>query len=238
MLAQVFDPESAPRSTEVLVDPASPADKHIRDAQLLKALKAREKDAVILIEQYEVSRVKDSPGKDEAYREALAILDQLIDEHPSYASARNNRAQLRRWQFGDRNLLCQHLAGGSPATSAAARATVEDLRAAITLASPDRSTDAVSPAQGRLLGQAHTQLAALYHAAAKDLDGAEGCKIACAYLEGWRKEAFEDEASRLFHLGGLYGNEVAKALAVHTNPHAKLCGSIVKEAMRKEFSQA
>lgn len=39
-------------------------------------------------------------------------------------------------------------------------------------------------------------------------------------------------------MGGRYGNEVAKALAVASNPTAKLCGAIVKEAMRKEFGFA
>jgi hypothetical protein len=42
-------------------------------------------------------------------------------------------------------------------------------------------------------------------------------------------------ASRDFMLGGRYGNQIAKALAVATNPTAKLCGSIVQEAMSKEF---
>jgi hypothetical protein len=34
-------------------------------------------------------------------------------------------------------------------------------------------------------------------------------------------------------MGGRYGNEVAKALAVSMNPTAKLCGEIVKDAMRR-----
>ena len=49
-------------------------------------------------------------------------------------------------------------------------------------------------------------------------------------------EELEEKSSRDFFLGGRYGNEVSKAMAVHTNPYAKMCGSIVKEAMRKEFS--
>lgn len=36
-------------------------------------------------------------------------------------------------------------------------------------------------------------------------------------------------------MGGRYGNEVAKALAVAANPTAKLCGEIVREAMVREF---
>jgi hypothetical protein len=37
-------------------------------------------------------------------------------------------------------------------------------------------------------------------------------------------------------MGGRYGNEIAKALAVSTNPTAKLCGEMVREAMRKEYA--
>jgi hypothetical protein len=37
-------------------------------------------------------------------------------------------------------------------------------------------------------------------------------------------------------MGGRYGNEIAKALAVSANPTAKLCGEMVREAMRKEYA--
>ena len=47
----------------------------------------------------------------------------------------------------------------------------------------------------------------------------------------------EEMASRDFVMGGRYGNEIARGLAVATNPTAKLCGSIVREAMRKEFGE-
>ena len=36
-------------------------------------------------------------------------------------------------------------------------------------------------------------------------------------------------------MAGRYGDEMGKGLAVSTNPTAKLCGEMVKEAMRKEF---
>ena len=57
-------------------------------------------------------------------------------------------------------------------------------------------------------------------------------------LGGWQVIDFEEAASRDFFMGGRYGNEIGKALAVHTNPTAKLCGQIVQEAMRKEFMPA
>jgi hypothetical protein len=52
---------------------------------------------------------------------------------------------------------------------------------------------------------------------------------------GWSKLDFEEHASRDFAMGGRYGNEIAKGLAVSTNPTAKLCGQMVREAMKKEY---
>ena len=243
ILSQVFDPESGPAKAEVIVDSSLRHDRHITDATLLASLKAREKVAIRKIEAYEARNDKTPKAKDETYRSALRILDGLIDEFPQYASARNNRAQLRRWRFGDRSLICQRQGRKDIERSEAALSTVLDLKQAVLLASPERPQDAVSPAQGRLLAQTHTQLGALYLGASKDLEEsvnapeAEAFEVVDEVFSGWTQERFEEEASRCFYLGGLYGNEVAKALAVHTNPHAKLCGNIVKEAMRKEFAE-
>ncbi|KAK4499017.1 hypothetical protein PRZ48_009529 [Zasmidium cellare] len=236
VLAQVFDPESAPTRVEVLVNPDLPTDPRILDKELLLTLKSREKEAISIIEQFEKNPQQTS--KDVAFRSALSIIDDIIDSNPQYASARNNRAQLRRWRFGDRNTLCQKTSDVDRERTAVGQSAVDDLTASIKLASPPRPQDGVSPAQGRLLAQAYTQLGALYYAAFKDLDTDAIMDVAELDGSSWTKDRFEEEASKLFYLGGLYGNEVAKALAVHTNPHAKLCGSIVKEAMRKELAGA
>lgn len=236
VLAQVFDPESAPTRVEVLVNPDLPADPCILDNELLLTLKGREKDAISIIEQFEKNAGTEQRSKDAAYKAALAIIDSIIEAHPTYASARNNRAQLRRWRFGDRNTLCQKKSALDCEKSAAGVAAVKDLESSIELVSPSRPQDGVSPSQGRLLAQSYTQLGALYYAAFKDLDTDAIMEVAELDGSSWSKDRLEEEASRLFYLGGLYGNEVAKALAVHTNPHAKLCGSIVKEAMRKELA--
>jgi hypothetical protein len=238
VLAQVFDPESGPAKVEVLIDSSLPGDQHVKDEALLAKLKAAEREAIELIESYEKSKNQTEQAKDQAYRSALVRLDNLVRENPSYASARNNRAQLRRWRFGDRNMICQRRKEPNTDRTVAAGATVDDLKQCISLASPGRPQDPVSPSQGRLLAQAYTQLGALFYAASKDLDDPDEVEIVDAESKSWTKDRFEEEASRLFYTGGLYGNEVAKALAVHTNPHAKLCGSIVKEAMRKELAMS
>jgi hypothetical protein len=239
VLAQVFDPESGPDRPEVIIDPYLPADRHVVDADVLEQLKMREKDAIRLIEQFEKSESRTDHDRQGAYRKALSLLDEIVNQQPCYASVLNNRSQLRRWYFGDRNLLIQARTESESEREVAARGTLRDLKQCTNLASPLKPADAVSAAQGRLLAQAYTQLGALYYAAAKDLNntppGNGTVEPIDATIEAWTKEDFEEEASRLFYLGGLYGNEVAKALAVHTNPQAKLCGNIVKEAMRKEM---
>lgn len=44
-------------------------------------------------------------------------------------------------------------------------------------------------------------------------------------------------AARDFDAGGRYGNPVAREMSVRTNPYAKLCGNIVREAMRREVEE-
>ena len=66
----------------------------------------------------------------------------------------------------------------------------------------------------------------------KDVKGVAASKKSAIEID------FEEAASRDFALGGRYGNEIAKGLAVSTNPTAKLCGQMVREAMKKEYGPA
>lgn len=52
----------------------------------------------------------------------------------------------------------------------------------------------------------------------------------------WSHLDFQEHASRDYMMAGRYGNKIGKAVAVTMNPTAKLCGEIVKEAMRKEYA--
>lgn len=240
ILNTVFDPESGPEAPRVLVDPSLPPDAHITDLDLLSALRRREVVAVKLVEK--ISPMEPEEKKDLVYQEALAMLDAIISDHEDYASAWNNRAQLRRWRYGDRNVLTTKTEEISTAAWEARRtiiAALHDLDTAISLASPSSSSIAVSPAQGKLLAQAWTQRAAIFWGVAKDL-GSHGTQVIpnlaqeeCMWTK-WSKSRFEEEGSRCFYMAGLYGSEVGKAMAVLSNPTAKLCGGIVKEAMRRE----
>ncbi|MCJ1297441.1 hypothetical protein MMC08_000227 [Hypocenomyce scalaris] len=243
VLTQLFDPETAP-TNGVVVDPSLPSDPVIRDADLLSLLRTQEKD---IIRRIEATCKKTIAPADriQALCEAHASLSFLIDTYPDYASLRNNRAQLLRLQYGDSILVSSDGSSGSstePKASSAGTTALEDLDAAITLLTPAGPQSAISPAQGRTLAQAYTQRAALLHATAKILaaekehSGAESqqnCLVLA--LAHWNRQDFEEAASRDFYMGGRYGNQIGKALAVRTSPTAKLCGQMVQQAMKREF---
>jgi hypothetical protein len=249
ILAAVFDPESSTTTPNIEIDPLLPSDPQIRDLSLLNTLRAQELSAIRTVEQYtpsEPSSPRSSSsseeeqhqdeGKDIAYQNAFYILNDITSSHPTYASAYNNLAQLHRWRYGDKNTLIQ----SHPQNPTLARAisnAVRSLDRTISLASPKHGS-AVSPAQNRLLSQAWTQRAAIFWAASKDLAISNASIVDLGYTEtpwlDWDTTNFEEEASRCFYMAGLYGSEVGRAMAVIANPHARLCGNIVKEALKRE----
>ena len=244
ILSKIFDPESAP-SGGVVVDASLPSDPNITDKQALDRVKSKEKAIIQAVEDV----LRDptlSDDKNVTLTTAYKEMSDLIDEYPQYASLRNNRAQLVRLRYGD-NVLVSNASGtkeDDPFRFAIA-SLQEDLDSAISLLSPQTPQSAVSPAQCQTLAQAYTQRGALYHAAAKSLAnmpgyrGTDGPTLRSVEpLETWTSEDFDEAASRDFFMGGRYGNEIGKALAVHTNPTAKLCGQMVQEAMKREFEIA
>jgi tetratricopeptide (TPR) repeat protein len=95
-------------------------------------------------------------------------------------------------------------------------ATVKvDLEQAVSLARPRTKLEPVSTLQAKVLSNAYTQLGAVL-----------------------LREGKEEEAGAVFQEGARYGGEVAKTMAVKLNPVARLCGAIVKQAMRKEMMVA
>lgn len=122
--------------------------------------------------------------------------------------------------------------------SSVARVILDDLTTSISLLTPTNPFSPISPTAAKTLSQSYTQRGAIYHLTAKSLavDGAELRVEEGRREKSWTVVDFEENASVDFMLGGRYGNEIAKALAVSTNPTAKLCGDMVKEAMRKEYA--
>lgn len=252
VLEKIQDPESGP-SAPLLVNPELPRDPHISDTTLYQTVTQKEREIITSIQSVELqlaglkSAFSESPLSQ--YLGCVKSLDSLVDEYPDYASARNNRAQALRRIYGDGVLVQNSSKGPEDAQVLDTEATettlltisstiLNDLTTAIILLTPSNPYSPLSPQAAKTLSQAYTQRGAIYHLTAKRLSSIE----AILRIDGSRKEAswkavdFEENASMDFMLGGRYGNEIAKALAVSTNPTAKLCGEMVKEAMRKEYA--
>ncbi|KAK4240237.1 hypothetical protein C8A03DRAFT_31623 [Achaetomium macrosporum] len=248
VLEKIKDPESDP-SLLIQVDPSLPKDPHILDAHEYQSISQQEREIILSIQRLEVQQAKQqSEGTTdtdiaEEYRKCVSRLGQLIQDHPQYASARNNRAQALRRLYGDSILVAD-----APRNPQAllqrvddserldvAKTVLSDLDHAILLLAPKVAYSRLSPQVARTLSNAHTQRAAIYLMTSKLL-GPNTVSVDAERPEAsWSKLDFEEQASRDFAMGGRYGNEIAKALAVSTNPTAKLCGQMVREAMKKEY---
>lgn len=245
VLEKIKDPESDP-SRGVSIDASLPSDPNVSDRSLYMQLSQQEQEIVFLMQALElqIAGLRPSSGTDTTaqYQECIKSLDGLIRQHPNYASARNNRAQALRRLYGDSMLM----ADTNPLPQALIKNPEEDERkrvAEIVLSDLDHSIALLTPAPkaslspqaAKTLSMAHTQRAAIYHMTSKLFDSGSISVRDARREASWSKLEFEEAASRDFAMGGRYGNDIAKGLAVSTNPTAKLCGQIVREAMKKEY---
>ncbi|KAI9158551.1 hypothetical protein HJFPF1_06549 [Paramyrothecium foliicola] len=247
VLEKIKDPEADPM-TGVVIDTSLSRDPHITDTSLYDRIIEKERSIIKSIQtlELELSQSQSLDSNEiaaEGYQTCIAELDNLITEHPKYASARNNRAQALRRLYGDAMLLNETSGMPMPLIAqpepeerrrAAAKA-LEDMELSIRLLSPTSPRGPVSPQVARTLSMAHTQRAAVYLKTSKllphrSLDIEQGRPES-----GWTRVEFEEAASHDLALGGRYGNPIAKGLAVSVNPTAKLCGEMVREAMKKEY---
>ncbi|CAH0041203.1 unnamed protein product [Clonostachys solani] len=247
VLEKIKDPESNP-TAGIIIDDTLPRDPHIIDSTVYDRVVEKERQIIQSLQKLEIqlSQSMVENGTETAiqgYKDCASELDNLISEYPDYASARNNRAQVVRRLYGDAMLmseitgmpmpLVEQPDGGEKRTASAS--ALADLEQSILLLSPSSLSTPLSPQAARTLSMAHTQRAAIYLKTAKllpfrSLDIDENRREA-----HWKKINFEEAASRDLALGGRYGNQIAKGLAVSVNPTAKLCGQIVREAMKKEY---
>lgn len=257
VLEKIKDPESGP-SAPILIDDSLPRDPNITDTALYQRISERERDIISSIQQLElqIAGLKPNPSSEPLlgqYQDCVRRLDELVAKCPKYASARNNRAQARRRVFGDRMLVKAEGVTNKGAEAplyptakdseiiAASKTVLEDLDTAISFLTPRTPFTPLSSQAAKTLSQAYTQRGALYHLTSKALSSS-GEGPSTMRIDAERKEArwlavdFEENASRDFMLGGRYGNEIARQLAVSTNPTAKLCGDMVRGAMRKEYA--
>jgi len=216
VLSALFDPESSLSSTIQVED----SDHHGQDSDLdrIQRVQQRERQALHLI-NHETPTTTD-------INHSITQLTAIINDEPTYASAWNNRAQARRMLLGDEDL---------PKNPSRVADILQDLGQAISLTTPSQINGTISSIDARVLSSAHTHRGYLLLVASKSkesrsmLDEVPGLKAMSA-------ADLEEAASRELGLGGRYGNETARQLAVKTNPYAKLCGSIVRDALTKEIA--
>ncbi|CAK7209164.1 hypothetical protein SBRCBS47491_000344 [Sporothrix bragantina] len=258
VLGKIRDPESNPESG-LRLDMSLPKDPHVADNSEYAAISHKEREFILSMQQaeMELAGLKQKTLSDpvEAYRTSVVGLGRLIADHPQYASARNNRAQAMRRLFGD-DVLLEHVvpegpedhprntgaeailqgtAAGEQERIEAAATVLSDLDRAIALLMPT-SNSPMSPTAAKTLSLAFTQRAALYYATSKLIASGRQCSAKVDRPEArWSKVDFEEAASRDFAMGGRFGNEIARGLAVGTNPVAKLCGQMVQQMMKSEY---
>lgn len=240
VLQALFDAESSP-SSGVLIDPslpAWPAKVNISQPDL-SSLKSREVDVVRQLQPEK----NPSPGTIES---AIEAFNTIINEYPTYPSAYINHAQVLRMKV---DLLSNNSNNPDSADNQAdalftpqakdlSSIIFADLGKAINMATTASPADPISPVQARLLADAHTHRGYILLKAARikksNQDETER-DVGPDRLRSLGADQLEEMASHDFFLGGKYGNKIAQQLAVQTNPYAKMCGAIVKEAMRKEI---
>lgn len=249
VLEKMRDPDYNPAANLVL-DERLPRDPQITDPDVYDQVSSRERTIIQSIQKLETelasSQSEDADERAVAgYKDAVTQLDALIAEYPNYASARNNRAQAMRRLYGDLMLLSVTASAAAmpllPAPArdekrAASASALRDLETSIALLTPEALSSPMAPTAARTLSSALTQRGAIYLQTGKMLGPDRTLDIDESRRESaWSAHRFQEAASHDLALGGRYGNEIAKNLAVSVNPTAKLCGQIVREAMRKEY---
>jgi hypothetical protein len=220
----LFDAESSP-SSAIQVDPSLPPLPHTSESEL-SGLQESELAAIRPLQQNENESGNTAlPRK--IIQTSIDDLSAIITNHPNYASAYANRAQALRMLIDSNGDLFDDT------NTTNATQLFSDLGQTISLATPKSPAAALSPRQARILADAHTHRGYLLYKAAK-LASSDQQRGGPERLRDLEKDQLEEMASHDFSLGGKYGNKIAQQMAVQTNPYAKMCGAIVKEAMRKE----
>ncbi|KAF2025292.1 hypothetical protein EK21DRAFT_104037 [Setomelanomma holmii] len=224
VLNALFDPETLPSSVakskeSAAIDTSLPPHPSISASQI-STLESQQNDII--------RRVSSSSSSDEI-ASAIQELDRMVTLWPNYPSAYINRAMLRRLKLEYQIRASQHI---FTQPTFAIEPLFTDLSRAIHLALPSTSATApVSTYQAKILRTAYSHRAYLYLKAAETETETE------TRLQGLEKSELEELASKDFAAAARYGDEVAREMSVRTNPYAKMCGAIVRNALREEMNE-
>ncbi|KAH7073945.1 hypothetical protein BKA63DRAFT_44712 [Paraphoma chrysanthemicola] len=220
VLNALFDPETLPSSVakskdSAAIDSSLPPHPNISVSQI-SVLESQQNTIV--------QRVSSNSSTDEI-ESAIQELNRMVEQYPNYPSAYINRAMLRRMKLESQIHATQHIFTQPPS---AIEPLFTDLSRAIHLSLPSTSATApVSTYQAKILRTAYSHRAYLYLKAAETE----------TRLQGLEKSELEELASRDFAGAARYGDEVAREMSVRTNPYAKMCGAIVRNALREEMKE-
>jgi tetratricopeptide (TPR) repeat protein len=222
ILNALFDPETLPSSVgqqkdlSSSIDPSLPAHPSISTPQLT-ALERQQSEIV--------GRISSTSSISEIDA-AIAELNAIIEQWPEYASAWVNRAMVRRMKLEATLEEGKTIFVTTTETSSLnIEAVLSDLAQAIKLSlSSSPSTAAVSPHAAKVLRTAYSHRAYLYLKAVESE----------TRLHDLTKSELEEQASKDFAAAARYGDDVAREMSVRTNPYKKMCGVIVRDALREE----
>lgn len=169
-----------------------------------------------------VHLLNDMTPSPDAVRHSIDIFNNIIDIDSTCASACANRAQALQLLQQSTDVLSQ---------------TLRDLFKAIKLSQPTHSLDTLTVEDSQVLASAHTHRGCLLLRASVNPAFRELLRNANPGYQDVSPAELEQLASNDFAIAGRHGSQFARSLAVRTNPYAKLCGSIVREALQKETSE-
>lgn len=156
---------------------------------------------------------------------AITELSILITTNPTHSSLYTNRAQATR------------LLPSSLTTPNLLRSILSDLHAAITIIASAPTT----PRSTSTLITAHTHRAYILLSISQNpsqfttFTSLDTLGLGLPSQEKVTPSKLEDLASRDFSVAAALGDEDARKMSVKTNPYAKMCGAIVREALREEI---
>lgn len=217
ILEALFDAEGALAPPGPIVDDTRESLPHFTPHDL-QVLRNRETDIIKALDS-------ERPAL-QTVQDAIKKLDVLINDACAYSPAYLNRAQARRLLLDKRDYT-------SSSDMGIIKLILADLSRVITIASPVSPSVPISSLQAQLLSSAHTHRGYLLHMISKS--GNSG-GLQEMHLNS-EISGLEEMASHDFFLSGTYGDEKAKYMSVATNPFAKMCGNILREALKNETTQ-
>lgn len=227
ILGALFDPEtSLSRSSKPNPTNSQPKSSKVKSHDTIKPpLELLHAEKAIL------QTLNTATPTPETLTHAISQLTTLIEQHPdSHPSLYINRAQATR------------LLPSSLTTPKHIHSILRDLQTALTIPNANADPSLLITAHKHRayillsISQQPEQFAAL--TSSLDTTSANTLEaLGFPSVSDLTTGKLEDLASRDFAAAGALGDDEARKMSVRTNPYAKMCGAIVREALREEIRE-